>query len=88
MVLCWLKAGVQLTNKSLLKHLKTAPEQLKKDRNAGAAGTIPALCPRGLPAPAEIACPDSSDATEPHNPRQTVQETFFSKLFLLIQLRE
>lgn len=40
------------------------------------------------PAPVEMACPGYSDATEPHNPWQTVQETFCSKLFILIQLRE
>jgi len=83
-----LKAGVQLTNKSLLKHLKPAAGQLKEDRNPGAAGTVPAPYPHSLPAPAGMACPGFFDATEPPSPWQTVQETFFSKLFILIQLRE
>lgn len=82
-----LKAGAQLTNKSLLKHLKVAAEQLK-DRNPGAAGTVPAPCPRTLPAPAEMARPRSSGATEHRNPWRIVQEAFPSKLFILIPLRE
>lgn len=84
---------MQLTIKSLRKGLKLAARAAEGRTEAPvqlalSLHRVPTLCPRSLPAPVEMACPGYFNATEPPNPWQTVQQTFFSKLFILIQLRE
>lgn len=74
-----------LQQKSLQKLLKVAAEKLKKDRSPSRAGTVSSVC--SSPAPVEMTSPGCSNVTELHNPWQRVQETFFSKLFILIQLK-
>lgn len=45
-----------------------------------------AQCPHSFPEAVEMTSPGCSNVTEPHNLWQRVQETFFFKLFILIQL--
>lgn len=88
--------GTQLVESWSAAHKQKSPKASEGSSRAAEEGQKPRCswhrpCTVSLQCPStcgDVACPGYSDVAEPHNPWQTVQETFFSELFIFIQLRE
>lgn len=79
--------GTQLDESWSAAHKQKSPEASEGSSRAAEGGQKP-RCSWHRPCTCgDMARPGYSDAAEPRNPWQTVQKTFFSELFILIQLR-